>query len=206
MQHGSHSGSSLTFDVLTNALGEDKRVRLKCMGFGATRKNIAANTHCKLIIQECQESCRSMNDRLVMLEEKSSKCVCAEVYSHMGSPVTSNNMASTSRVVPCNGKASTPTTSHVSRSSDVKVPKRFTPCRLLSWYQEGEVVADAKISETDPTHEIHGRPIVFGAYTVCVLISHVEGAHVYKPTSEFKYVFDAVGSIISWPKDQIVFS
>ncbi|KAI3953080.1 hypothetical protein MKW98_020275 [Papaver atlanticum] len=36
--------------------------------------------------------------------------------------------------------------------------------------------------------EIHGMPIGFG------------------PTSEFKYVGDAVGSIISWPKDRIVFS
>ncbi|XP_026390890.1 uncharacterized protein LOC113286509 [Papaver somniferum] len=138
------------------------------MGFGETRKKIASNSQYKLIIQECQEPCRAMNDRLVMLEEKSSKCVCAEVHSHTDSPVASNNVASTSRAAPCNGKASTPTTSHVSRSSDVKVPERFTPCRLLSWYKEGEVVADAKISETDPSQEIHGRTIGFGAYTVCV--------------------------------------
>ncbi|KAI3925107.1 hypothetical protein MKW98_009757, partial [Papaver atlanticum] len=50
------------------ALGEDKGVRLKGMWFGVTRKKIAANTHYKLIIKECQESCRGMNDRLVMLE------------------------------------------------------------------------------------------------------------------------------------------
>ncbi|KAI3932313.1 hypothetical protein MKW98_025033 [Papaver atlanticum] len=204
--HGSDFGSSLTDDVLIKALGEDKEVRLKGMGFGVTRKKIAANTHYKLIIKECQEKCRAMNDRLVMLEEKSSKCVCAEVHSHRDSPVASKNLASSSRVVPCNGKASTPTTSPVSRSNEVQVPERFTPYRLLSWYKDGEVVADAKISETDPTQEIHGMLIGFGSYTVCVIISHVEGAHVYNPTSEFKYVADAVGSIFSLPKDRIVFS
>ncbi|KAI3953638.1 hypothetical protein MKW98_017462 [Papaver atlanticum] len=84
-----------------------------------------------------------MNECLVMLEEKSSKCVCAEVHSHRDSPDASNNLASTNRVVPCNGKASTPTISPVSRSNEVQVPERFTPCRLLSWYKDGEVVADA---------------------------------------------------------------
>ncbi|KAI3916982.1 hypothetical protein MKW98_016716, partial [Papaver atlanticum] len=184
-------------------------LNLYLMGFGVTRKNIAANTHYKLIIKECQESCRAMNDRLVMLEEKSSKCACHEVNSHWDNPVASNNLqASTTIPVLSNGRASTtPTTIPVSRSNEVLVPERFTPCRLLSWYKDGEVMADAKISETDPLHEIHGMPIGFGAYTVCVITTFVDGAHVYKPTSESKFVGgDAVGSIISWPKDRILFS
>ncbi|KAI3873481.1 hypothetical protein MKW98_008133 [Papaver atlanticum] len=118
-QHGSDCGSSLTDDVLTKALGKDKGVRLKGTGFGVTRKSIATNTHYKLIIKECQENCRAMNDHLVMLEEKSSKCVCVEVHSHRDSPVASNNLVSTSRVVPSNGKSSTPTTSPVNRSNEV---------------------------------------------------------------------------------------
>ncbi|KAI3950094.1 hypothetical protein MKW98_008539 [Papaver atlanticum] len=176
--HGSDcGGSAVTDDLLAKALGEDKGVRLKGMGFG------------------CQETYRAMNDRLVMLEERSSKCVCDEV-SHRASPVASNNQASTSRVAPCNEKASpTPTTTPVSR-----------PTELLSWYKDGEVVADTLINETDPAQEIHGMPIGFGAYTVCVLTAHVMTAHVYKPTSEFKYVGNAVGSVISWPKDRIMFS
>lgn len=133
--------------------------------------------------------------------------MCNEVsHSHRASPVASNNQTSTSRVVPCTEKASTtPTTNHVSRSNEVQVPEKFIACKLLSWYKDGEVVADAEICETDPAHEIHGMPIGFGAYTVCVLTPHVMNAHVHKPTSEFKYVADAVGSIISWPKDRIVY-
>ncbi|KAI3832714.1 hypothetical protein MKW98_002260, partial [Papaver atlanticum] len=117
--------------------------------------------------------------------EKSSKCACHEANSHRDSPVASNNLqASASRSVLANGKASTtPTTSHVSRSNEVKVPEKFTPCWLLSWYKDGEVVADAKISETDPLQEIHGMPIGFGAYIVCVITGLVDGAHVYNPTS-----------------------
>ncbi|KAI3906337.1 hypothetical protein MKW98_013291 [Papaver atlanticum] len=204
--HGSDGGSSVTKDVFTKALGEDKGVRLKGLGFGVTRKKIAANTHYKLIIKECQESCREMNDRLVMLE--SSKCACHEVNSHRDSPVARNNLqASATRSVLANGKASTtPTTIPVSISNEVLVLERFTPCRLLSWYKDGEVVVDAKISETDPLQEIHGILIGFRAYTVCVITSLVDGAYVYKPTSEFKFVGDAVGSIISWPKDRILFS
>ncbi|KAI3912055.1 hypothetical protein MKW98_007582 [Papaver atlanticum] len=198
--HQQHEGRDPNPCVLEAfALGEDKGVRLKGMGFGMTRKKIAANTHYKLIIKECQESCRAMNDRLVMLEEKNSKCACHEVNSHRDSPVARNNpQASVTRYVLANGRASTtPTTSPVSRSNEVLVPERFTPCRLPSWYKDGEVVDDTKISETDPLQEIHGMPIGFGAYTVCVITALVEGAHVYKPTSEFKFVGDAVGSILS---------
>ncbi|XP_026405304.1 uncharacterized protein LOC113300297 isoform X2 [Papaver somniferum] len=206
--HGSDGGeSSVTNDLLTKALGEDKGVRLKGMGYGVTRKKIASNSHYKLIIKECQETCRAMNDRLVMLEERSSKCVCDEVsHSHRASPVARNNQASTRRVVPCTTNASTThTTTPVSRPNEVKVPEKFTACKLLSWYKDGEVVADAEICETDPAKEIHGMPIGFGAYTVCVLTTHVMNAHVYKQTSEFKYVADAVASVISWPKDRIVY-
>ncbi|XP_026382980.1 uncharacterized protein LOC113278325 [Papaver somniferum] len=179
------------------------------MGFRVTCKKITTNTHFNLIIKECQETCRAMNDRLMMLEERSSKCVCDEVpHYHMAStPVASNNQASTSRVVPCHEKAlTTYSPSPLSRPNEVQVPEKFTACQLLSWYKDGEVVDDAEISETDPSQFIHGNPIGFGAYTVRVMTAHMVGSHVYKPTSKFNYVNAVVGSIISWPKDRIVFS
>ena len=58
----------MTNDFLSKALGEDKGVRITGLGYGVTRKKIAANAHYKLIIKECQENCKAMNDRLVMLE------------------------------------------------------------------------------------------------------------------------------------------
>ncbi|KAI3925108.1 hypothetical protein MKW98_009758, partial [Papaver atlanticum] len=59
---------------------------------------------------------------MFFLWQKSSKCACHEVKSHMESPFASNNLqASASRSVLANGKASaTPTTSPISRSNEVK--------------------------------------------------------------------------------------
>ncbi|KAI3873395.1 hypothetical protein MKW98_008047 [Papaver atlanticum] len=141
-----------------------------------------------------------------LLEGRSSKCVCNGVSpSRRSSPKASNNQeASTSRIVRCNERDSTHATpSPVRRPNEVQVPQRFQACKLLSWYKEGEVVAEAEIGETDPSKEIHGMPIGLGAYTICVKITYVEDAHVYRPTSEVKYVGEAVSNFITWPKDRI---
>ncbi|MCL7049585.1 hypothetical protein MKW94_023852 [Papaver nudicaule] len=187
-EHGTSSGSTVTDDVLAKALGEtEKTKRPKGLGFGATRKKIVAQSHYKKIIKECQESCKAMNDRLLVLEEKNLKCVCNEVaHSHRANPTDSNNQASTSIIV--------------------QVPAKFKPCKLLSWIKEGGlVVADAEIVETDPEKEIHGYPIGVNCYSVSVITAHVEKAPVFKPTDEHRTLKDAQGGIITWPKDRIVF-
>ncbi|XP_026440278.1 uncharacterized protein LOC113339094 [Papaver somniferum] len=158
------------------------------------------------MIRECQESYRELNDRMVQLEVRNSKCVCNGVSpSHRSSPKASNNQeASTSRIVLCNERYSTHTTlSPVRRPNEVQGPEIFQACKLLSWYKEGEVVAEAEIGETDPSNEIHGMPIGLGAYTVCVKVAYVADAHVYRATSEVKYVGEAVSNFITWPKDRI---
>ncbi|MCL7040638.1 hypothetical protein MKW94_028052 [Papaver nudicaule] len=150
-----------------------------------------------------------MNDRLMALEERNLKCVCTEVTtSHRASPTDSNNHASNSRIVFCNERASTPTpiTSPVSRTNEVQVPRKLTPCKLLSWVKEDDqVLADAQIVETDPEKEIHGNPIGLNCYSVCVITAHVENAPVFKPTDEFRKLKDAQGGVITWPKNRIVF-
>ncbi|MCL7035867.1 hypothetical protein MKW94_013704 [Papaver nudicaule] len=150
-----------------------------------------------------------MNDRLLALEERNLKCVCNEVtHSHRASPTDSNNHASTSRIVFCNERASTPTpiTSPVSRTNVVQVPRKLTPCKLLSWVKEDDqVLADAQIVETDPEKEIHGNPIGLNCYSVCVITAYVENAPVFKPTDEFRKLKDAQGGVITWPKNRILF-
>ncbi|KAI3870155.1 hypothetical protein MKW98_011596, partial [Papaver atlanticum] len=180
-EHGADCGSPVTDDILAKAFGEDKKTkgRLKKIGFGATRKK---------------------------LDGRSSKCVCNGVSpSHRSSPKASNNQeASTSRIVRYNERDTTHTTlSPLRRPNEVQVPERFQACELLSWYKEGEVVAEAKIGETNPQMQIHGLPIGLVAYTVCVMTAYVEDAHVYRPTSEIKYVGEAVGNFITWSKDRI---
>ncbi|KAI3863756.1 hypothetical protein MKW98_031348 [Papaver atlanticum] len=129
-EHGADCGSSVTDDILAKAFGEDKKTkgRLKGIGFGATCRKVFAQSHYKMMIRECQESCRAMNDRLVQLEGRSSKCVCNRVSpSHRSSPKASNNQeASTSKIVCCNERDSTHATpSPVKRPNEVQVPKRF---------------------------------------------------------------------------------
>ncbi|MCL7045931.1 hypothetical protein MKW94_007702 [Papaver nudicaule] len=205
-EHGASSGSSVTEDVLAKALGEtEKTKRLKGLGFGAMRKKIVAQSHYKKIIKECQESCKAMNDRLLVLEERNLKCVCNEVtHSHRAIPTDINNQASTSRIVFCNERASshTPNTSPVSRTNEVQVPVKFK-CKLLSWIKEGgQVVADAEIVETDPEKEIDGYPIGLNCYFVSVITAHVEKAPVFKPTDAHRTLKDAEGDVITWPKDR----
>ncbi|KAI3917960.1 hypothetical protein MKW98_000194, partial [Papaver atlanticum] len=76
----------------------------------------------------------------------------------------SNNHASTS-LVRENG-------SPLSRTNVVQhpvgVPEKNRACKLLSWYVEGEIVAEAVIADTDQKKLIHGMPIGFGAYKVSV--------------------------------------
>ncbi|KAI3959813.1 hypothetical protein MKW98_029850 [Papaver atlanticum] len=185
--YGADCGSSVKDDIFAKAFGEDKKTkgRLKGIGFGATRKKVVSQSHYKMMITY-------------------SKCVCNGVLpSRRLSPKASNNQeASTSRIVLYNERDSTHATpSPVRRPNEVQVPQRFQVCKLLSWYKEGEVVAEAEIGETDLSKEIHRMPIDLGGYTVYVKIAYVEDAHVYKPISEVKYVGEAVSNFITWPKD-----
>lgn len=77
-------------------------------------------------------------------------------------------------------------------------------CRLLSWYNDDEVVADAVIVDTNPKGNCHGVPIGFGAYKVTVTVSHVDDALLFKPNNVLKTVYDAVGTFTIWNKDHIL--
>ncbi|KAI3938087.1 hypothetical protein MKW98_018643 [Papaver atlanticum] len=84
----------------------------------------------------------------------------------------SNNHASTS-LVRENG-------SPLSRKNVVQqpvgVPEKNRACKLLSWYVEGEIVAEAVIADTDPKKLIHGMPIGFRAYKILCILQRVSAA------------------------------
>ncbi|KAI3938064.1 hypothetical protein MKW98_018620 [Papaver atlanticum] len=92
-----------------------------------------------------------------------------------------------------------------SRPTGVQGPKKDQACQLLSWYNEGEVVADGRIHETDPKKNIHGMPIGFGVYSVWVDHPLVHGTLLYRPTSDLRCVLNAIGTTVAWPKDFISF-
>ncbi|XP_026399909.1 uncharacterized protein LOC113295794 [Papaver somniferum] len=166
---------------------------------------MVVKSHYKKNINECRESMKELNGRLMMLEERSSRCVCCHDGSLLqnaspNSGNVSNNHASASIV--------RENDSPLSRTNvvpqPVGVPEKNRACRLLSWYTEGEIVADAVIAETDPKKFIHGMPIGFGAYKVSVKASRVDDALLYRQTNELKCIHDAIGTYISWAKDLIL--
>ncbi|KAI3878586.1 hypothetical protein MKW98_027891, partial [Papaver atlanticum] len=201
--HGVDIGTSVTDDLLVRALGDEKPGKLRGIGYGETKTNMAVKTHYKKIIKECRDSMKEVNERLSLLEEKTSSCVCrGGSHLHNVSPKSgnaSNAIASTSRTVP-----------HHENDSPISIPRveevlgNDKACRLLSWYNENEVVADGIIAETDPKMECHGMPIGFAAYKVTVITSHVDDAILYKKTGELKRVIEAVGTYTPWAKDLIL--
>ncbi|MCL7047758.1 hypothetical protein MKW94_012122 [Papaver nudicaule] len=216
--YGADVGSSVTDDLLAKALGEDKPDRLRGIGYGATQTKMVVKSHYKKIIKECQVNMMEMNERLALLEERSSKCVCCNDGSqlHRASPNSgnaSNNhvVPSTSRTVPHNVVGSTSRTvphheneSPISRPRVEEVLGKGKACKLLSWYNKDEIVADAVIVETYPKGKCHGDPIGFGAYKVTVTTSHVDDAVLFRQTSVLKRVLDVVGTYTTWGKDLIL--
>ncbi|XP_026390653.1 uncharacterized protein LOC113286181 [Papaver somniferum] len=93
--------------------------------------------------------------------------------------------------------------SPISRPRVEEVLGKDKACRLLSWYNENEVVADAIIAETYPKKECHGLPIGFAAYKVTVITSHVDDAILHKQSGELKRVIEDVGTYTTWAKDLI---
>ncbi|XP_026452246.1 RING-H2 finger protein ATL33-like [Papaver somniferum] len=134
-------------------------------------------------------------------------CIDMWLFSHSDFPIcrttsgnASNNHASTSIV--CENGSPFSRTNVVSRPAGV--PEKNRACRLLSWYTEGEIVADVVIAEADPKKLIHGMPIGFGAYKVSVKGSRVDDALLYRQTNELKCIHDVIGTYISWAKDLIL--
>lgn len=193
----------MTDDLLAKALGDDKPGRLRGIRYGATKTKMAVKAHYKKIIKKCRDNMKDVNERLALLEEKTSSCVChGASHLHNVSPKSgnaSNVVGSTSMNVPHHENDSP-----ISRPMAGGVLEKGKACRLLSWYNENEVVADAVIAETDPKMKCHGEPIGFAAYKVTVTTSIVDDAILYKQSGEFKTLFNVVGTYTTWSKDLIL--
>ncbi|XP_026417050.1 uncharacterized protein LOC113312516 [Papaver somniferum] len=202
-EHGADVGSSVTDDLLDKSLGDDKPGRLRGIGYGATKTKMVVKTYYKKIIKECRDSMKEVNERLALLEEKTWSCVChGASHLHNVSPKSgnaSNVVGSTSMNVPHHENDSP-----ISRPMAGGVLEKSKAWRLLSWYNENEVVADAIIAETDPNMKCHGEPIGFAAYKVIVTTSIVDDVILYKQSGELKTVFNVVGTYTTWAKDLIL--
>ncbi|MCL7034413.1 hypothetical protein MKW94_022975 [Papaver nudicaule] len=178
-------GSSVTVDVLAKALGDEKPGKIRGVGYGVTKTKMVVKSHYKKIIKECQVNMMEMNQRLAQLES--------------GNASNNHDVPSTSKTVAHHENGSP-----VSRPRVEEVLGNGKACRLLSWYNDDEVVADAVIVDTNPKGKCHGHPIGFGAYKVTVTVSHVDDAELFKQSNVLKTVYDAVGTFTTWSKDLIL--
>jgi hypothetical protein len=78
-------------------------------------------------------------------------------------------------------------------------------CQLLHWYRydEEEIVAEGKISSTDPSVKVHHMPLGRDCWKVWVDEVYMGCLALYRPTDEFRVLKEAMGSTVAWPKSSI---
>ena len=73
---------------------------------------------------------------------------------------------------------------------------------MISVHGEKEVV-EGHVSSTDPNAMVHFVRLGEGVIKVWVDIVKVPNAPLWRPTSEFEFIEDAIGSTIAWPSANV---
>lgn len=79
-------------------------------------------------------------------------------------------------------------------------------CILLACNNSGERVAEGRVFSTNPPDTVHHAPLGPNASKVLVEVVHVGNAKVWRATSEFQTIADALGSILAWPNDKLMYA
>ncbi|KAM1284909.1 hypothetical protein ACFX2J_027546 [Malus domestica] len=80
---------------------------------------------------------------------------------------------------------------------------RGSSCKLLNWLRNGQVVATGEIESTNPEAKVHHMVLGPDCWKVWVTVVKVENISLYRPTSEFRVLEDAVSSTIAWPSKYV---
>ncbi|KAM2034988.1 hypothetical protein EV2_039018 [Malus domestica] len=80
---------------------------------------------------------------------------------------------------------------------------RGSSCKLLNWLGNGQVVATGEIESTNPEAKVHHMVLGPDCWKVWVTVVKVENISLYRPTSEFRVLEDAVSSTIAWPSKYV---
>lgn len=78
-------------------------------------------------------------------------------------------------------------------------------CKLMSWYNKGEVVAEGEIFSTNPSDLVHFKPLGLDAWKVSVDFAVNEKAFLWRSSDELKVIGEAIGSTVAWNKEFITF-
>ncbi|KAK1552841.1 hypothetical protein Q3G72_024259 [Acer saccharum] len=171
--------SNLKEDSLTKVLGPEKRGQVRGLGFGATPSQVNAQIHSRGRVKELEAKLKATNDQVASLQEMVTAVVKQNEQSQHGSvPMTQGN-------------------------SQVLENAR---CQLLHWYQdddlEDQVVAEGRISSTDPKDRVHHMPLGRSYWRVWV-DAVINDIKVCRPTDEYETLEGAIGSSVAWLKDCI---
>ena len=52
---------------------------------------------------------------------------------------------------------------------------------------------------------MHFVPLGENACKVFVLVAKIGDARVWRPNAEVEFIFDALGTIVAWPSDKVIF-
>ena len=77
-------------------------------------------------------------------------------------------------------------------------------CKLISVQGAKEVIAEGRVASTDPKSLVHFVPLGENAVKVWVDVIKVPNAPLWRPTSYFEFIEDALGSTIAWPSTNII--
>ena len=77
-------------------------------------------------------------------------------------------------------------------------------CKLIGVHGAKEVVAEGRVSSIDPNAMVHFVPLGKDAVKVWVDVIKVPNAPLWRPTSEFEFIEDAIGSTVAWPYANVI--
>ncbi|XP_050108360.1 uncharacterized protein LOC126587367 isoform X2 [Malus sylvestris] len=80
---------------------------------------------------------------------------------------------------------------------------RGSSCKLLNWLRNGQVVATGEIESTNPEAKVHHMVLGPDCWKVWVTVVKVKNISLYRPTSEFRVLEDAISSTIAWPSKYV---
>lgn len=67
------------------------------------------------------------------------------------------------------------------------------------------MVAEGRVFSTNPEDVVHHVPLGPNASKVWVDVPTIEDAPLWRTNSELKIIADALGSIVAWPNDKLVY-
>ncbi|XP_062000000.1 uncharacterized protein LOC133746278 isoform X3 [Rosa rugosa] len=198
-QENPPSANSIRDDALARVLGPETRGRVRGLGFGTTPSRVNATIQGSAKVKELEATVLSQSQRLAQVEAK----LEALLKATQEVPQQNRNLEQM-----INAHATTSQSQQSSRpinapSNDLENRR----CALLNWnnYEEDEVVAEGKISSTNPSTKVHCVPLGRDCWKVWVdvVFDKYQTMEVYRATMDAKQLGEAVGSTLAWPKSSI---